>query len=139
MTRLRWLGCALLTWCLCSSAPAADWIHWRGPEQTGHARDTGLPSEWDPVHPGSENLIWKLPIGFRSTPLIMGGKIYIINAVGDVPRPQTQADKLVTGERILCLEAKDGKGIWDRRLHVLLSPILHTPPPPPPLPPPPRN
>src|SRR5262249_8119881 len=56
--------------------------------------------------------------------LIMGGKIYVINAVGDVPRPQTQADKLITGERILCLDAKDGKAIWDRRFNVFLSDIV---------------
>src|SRR5262245_65509482 len=84
--------------------PAADWIHWRGPEQTGQARDTGLPSEWDPAHPGSENLIWKLPIGFRSTPLIMGGKLYVINAVGDVSRPQTQAAKLIHGRVVGCTD-----------------------------------
>jgi len=106
--------------------PAADWIHWRGPEQTGQARDTGLPAEWDPAHPGHENLIWKVPVGFRSTPLIMGGRIYVISAVGDVPRPQTKADKLVTGERIVCMDAKDGKILWDRRFNVFLADIVTT-------------
>src|SRR5438094_459908 len=41
----------------------ADWLHWRGPEQTGVARDTGLPDKWSPDQSGENNLIWKQPIG----------------------------------------------------------------------------
>ena len=28
---------------------AADWTHWRGPDQTGFSRETDLPDEWDPA------------------------------------------------------------------------------------------
>src|SRR5262245_51580703 len=72
---------------LCSFAAnptwAGDWLHWRGAEQNGVSRDTDLPESWslDPADPNS-NLIWKAPYGCRSTPLIMGGKVFIINSDG---------------------------------------------------------
>jgi outer membrane protein assembly factor BamB len=124
----RCLGSLLLTslWalCLCGETVAADWTHWRGPEQTGFSRDTGLPSEWEHFKAGRDNLIWKVPVGYRSTPVIMGGKMYVIAAIGDVPRPQTDAEKLVTGERIVCMDTKDGKVLWERRFNVFLSDIM---------------
>ena len=105
-------------------ASAGDWIHWRGPEQMGFARDTGLPSEWEPFTPGKYNLVWKSPVGFRSTPVIMGSKMYVISALGDVPRPQTDAEKLVTGERIMCLDSTSGKVLWEQRFNVFLADIV---------------
>lgn len=107
-------------------AVAGDWIHWRGPEQTGHARDTGLPADWDPFQVGRQNLIWKRPVGYRSTPVVMGGKMYVIAAAGEVPRPQTDAEKLVTAERIVCMDVKDGKTLWERKFNVFLSDIVTT-------------
>jgi outer membrane protein assembly factor BamB len=108
------------------SAAAGDWIHWRGPEQTGHSRDTGLPDTWEPYEAGHNNLIWKAPVGYRSTPVIMGDKMYIIAAAGDVPRAQSQAEKLVTGERIVCMDANTGKAHWERRFPVFLTDIVVT-------------
>jgi len=115
------LLCAL---CLRGETIAGDWTHWRGPEQNGFARDTGLPVGWETFKAGRDNLIWKVPVGYRSTPVIMGGKMYVIAAIGDVPRPQTDAEKLVTGERIVCMDTKDGKVLWERRFNVFLSDIV---------------
>ena len=128
MTRRFWFGSFLLSALavlgLGGDAPAGDWIHWRGPEQSGHARDTGLPDSWQPDQVGKDNLIWKVPVGFRSTPVVMGGKMYVIAAVGDVPRPQTDAEKLVTAERVVCMDVKDGKVQWERRFNVFLADIV---------------
>src|SRR6476469_6051215 len=126
MTRLPWLGCVVLSSWLASSALAGDWIHWRGPEETGMSRDTGLPSEWEPFQPGRDNLIWKAPVGYRSTPVIMGDRMYVIAAKGEVPHPQSEAEKLVTGERIVCMDTKDGKVLWERQFNVFLSDIVTT-------------
>jgi len=115
---------SLFALCLCGETLAGDWIHWRGPEQTGFSRDTGLPAEWEPFQAGRDNLIWKVPVGYRSTPVVMGDKMYVIAAIGDVPRPQTDAEKLVTGERIVCLNTKDGSKVWERRFNVFLSDIV---------------
>src|SRR5262245_29700369 len=57
-----------------AAADAGDWLHWRGPEQTGVGRDTGLPDKWSPNKPGENNLIWKQPIGARSTPVVCRGR-----------------------------------------------------------------
>src|SRR3954468_11722236 len=122
MTRRYWLGSFLLSAVaalgLESTAAAGDWIHLRGPEETGYARDTGLPDTWEPYQAGKDNLIWKVPLGYRSTPIIMGGKMYVTAAVGDVPRPQSEAEKLHTAERVVCMDAKDGKVIWERHFNV---------------------
>jgi hypothetical protein len=106
----RCLGSLILTsLCLCGKSSAADWTHWRGPEQTGFARDTGLPGEWEKFQAGRDNLIWKSPVGYRSTPVILGNKMYVIAAMGDLPRPQNESEKLVTGERIVCMDTKEEK------------------------------
>ncbi len=71
-------------------ASAEDWTHWRGPYQTGFSPDKGLPDDWDPRVVGKNNLIWKAPYGCRSTPVIMGDKLFIIGADNDplnVPTP----------------------------------------------------
>jgi outer membrane protein assembly factor BamB len=120
MSRRIWFVCLLSPLCLCAESLAGDWIHWRGPDQSGFSRDTGLPADWDPFQVGRGNLIWKAPVGYRSTPVVMGGKMYVIAAMGDVPRPQTDAEKLVTGERIVCLDTKDGKVQWERKFNVFL-------------------
>src|SRR5436190_1220376 len=53
-----------------------DWFNWRGPEFNGVSRETGLVSSWTKE---DENLIWKAPVGGRSTPIIMNGRLYIIH------------------------------------------------------------
>ncbi len=114
---------------LLAAAPAVfavEWTHWRGPAQTGFSRETDLPADWDPATPGRENLIWKAPLGCRSTPLVMGGKIYLITSFGDVPRTQTAAERLVTGERVVCLDAKTGKQEWETKFNVFLTDIVTT-------------
>src|SRR5205823_3641364 len=82
-----WLAslCAL---CLCGEASAADWVHWRGPDQNGSSPETDLPDKFDPrAAPGTpgSNLLWKQPYGCRSTPLVLKGRLYIINAAGEGP------------------------------------------------------
>jgi outer membrane protein assembly factor BamB len=54
----------------------------------------------------------------------MNGKVYIINAVGDVPGVQSQAEKLVTGERVMCMDAKTGQPLWEQRFNVFLTDIV---------------
>lgn len=106
------------------TANAADWIHWRGPAQNGLSREVDLPEKWDPATPGRDNLIWKAPFGCRSTPLVLDGKVYMIGAFGDVPRTQTAAERLVTAERVGCLDGKTGKILWESKFNVFLTDIV---------------
>jgi outer membrane protein assembly factor BamB len=59
----------------------ADWPEFRGPAGDGHATASGLPLNWSET----ENVRWKTPIPHRgwSTPVIMGGQIWLTTATED--------------------------------------------------------
>src|SRR5439155_4908453 len=94
------------------AAPAADWWHWRGPSQNGVSPETGLPDKWSP---DGENLIWKAPYGCRSTPLVLNGRVYFINYLGEGETIQ---------ERVMCLDADTGKFIWEHKFNVWHTDIV---------------
>ena len=49
-----------------------DWPYWRGPEQNGISRETGLPDKWDHRGgPGSKVSWVRKDLGGRSTPIVM--------------------------------------------------------------------
>src|SRR5439155_21922569 len=94
------------------AAPAADWCNWRGPWQNGVSPETGLPDKWSP---DGENLIWKAPYGCRSTPLVLNGRVYLINHLGSGETTQ---------ERVMCLDANNGKFLWDYKFNVWHTDIV---------------
>ena len=100
-----------------TSAPAsaADWPSWRGFNADGVSPETGLPSTWTP---GGENMLWKAPIGGRSTPIVMNGQVCLITLAepGDVTKWQ---------ERVACLDADTGKISWEHRYNVFQTDIPH--------------
>jgi len=88
-------------------AHANDWPYWRGPEQTGMTREPAPVTRWSQA---GENLLWRTPIGGRSTPVIMDGRLFAI-----VPDPDTLA------ERVVCLDAVTGRLVWEYGF-----PVYHT-------------
>ncbi len=112
----RWLLPLFLLAATVPAAIAADWVHWRGPEQTGNAGKVGLPDTFDLAKVGEGNLIWKVPFGGRSAPLVMNGKLFVIN--GYDPRLPTE------GERILCFDADTGKKEWEFKFGVFHCDIV---------------
>jgi outer membrane protein assembly factor BamB len=117
MTLLRMdrrISLALAWAVLASPISAGDWPSWRGPEENGVSRETGLPSTWSPT---GENLIWKAPYGGRSAPVVLGGRVYVINLAGEGPTRE---------ERIMCLDAERGRVLWEHRFGVFLSDIPAT-------------
>jgi len=95
------------------AAEPVDWPSWRGPEQNGISRDTGLIEKWDP---SGENVVWKNDtIGTRSTPIIMRGKLYTLTSA-DFHTPRE-------GERVVCVDATTGKLIWENKFNVYLSDV----------------
>jgi outer membrane protein assembly factor BamB len=94
---------------------ARDWIHWRGPEQNGLSREKNLPGEFDPAQGVSGNVLWKQPYGGRSAPLIMAGRLYIIQGTGE---------GLYEGEQVVCFEEKSGKKLWEYRVNVYHTDIV---------------
>ncbi|OAI41860.1 hypothetical protein AYO40_02105, partial [Planctomycetaceae bacterium SCGC AG-212-D15] len=97
-------------------AQAEDWSHWRGPEQSGVSREKNLPDKWSPAKVGENNLIWKQPYGGRSTPLVMKGRVFLINRCGDFG--------LLEQERVMCFDAKDGKVLWEYKFNVFFTDIV---------------
>jgi len=100
------------------SSPAAaadplDWPNWRGPEQNGVSRETGLPEQWDFE---GENLLWKsTELGTRSSPIVLNGKIYTLAR----SYPETTKE----GEKVICADAATGKVIWESKFNVYLSDV----------------
>lgn len=82
-----------------------DWPAWRGPTRDGIA----APGQTPPVRwSETENIAWKTPLPGRghSSPTVVGDRIYL--ATADVAK-QTQ--------RVLCLDRRDGKILWDVVVH----------------------
>jgi outer membrane protein assembly factor BamB len=95
---------------------ADDWAHWRGPHQNGVAFDKNLPESFSlDAKKANSNLIWSMPFGCRSTPVIVNNRVYVINSVGK---------DVLEGERVMCLDADTGKVLWERRFNVFHADIV---------------
>jgi len=80
-----------------------DWPELRGPQRDGTSRETGLPEKWVV---GGQNHLWRAPFGGRSTPVVVGNRVYVQNPAGRDAALQ---------ERIMCLDADSGKVVWEYR------------------------
>lgn len=100
-----------------SSAAAADWTYWRGPQMNGHSTEKNLPDDWNPAGGEGSNVLWKRDdLGSRSTPVYMDGRLYLIcNDRPDEPEED--------GERVVCLDGATGETIWEHRFNVYLSDV----------------
>ncbi len=88
-----------------------DWPEVRGPQRDGVSRETGLPERWSP---GGTNLLWRVPFGGRSTPVVVGNRLYVQNPAGRDAELQ---------ERVLCLDVDTGRIIWDYRFNTFQSDV----------------
>jgi outer membrane protein assembly factor BamB len=107
-----------------ASASAADWSFWRGPEQNGVSRERDLPDhigERDKnvvvLRPKATptNVVWRAPYGGITTPIVQGGRVYVINRVGEGPKLQ---------ERVMAFDAGSGKVLWQKRFNVFHTDIV---------------
>lgn len=90
---------------------AEDWPEWRGPQRDGSSRETGLPEAWST---SGMNLLWRVPIGGRSAPVVFGDRVFLFTASGKGETLQ---------EQLSCLDAITGKVLWQRRMNVFLSDV----------------
>jgi outer membrane protein assembly factor BamB len=99
------------------SLSASDWAHWRGPTQTGVSPDKNLPDKVD------GNVIWRAPFGCRSTPLVLKGRVYLINYDSKKVKAGGKEEDVAETieERVMCLDANTGKPIWQYTF-----PVFHT-------------
>ena len=109
-TAFSFLFCCLLTVGM-QDVSASDWTHWRGPGQDGVSPEKGLVSKWSLE---GENLLWHANFIGRSTPIVVGGKVYVIGRTGK---------DITEQEHIACFDAKSGKLLWEKKFNVWHSTI----------------
>lgn len=87
---------------------AEDWPEFRGPMQNGHSSATRLPVKWGTA----SGVAWKAQLPGRawSSPVVIGGRIYLTNAVGQGDSTNLQSEYSL---RVLALQAADGQVVWD--------------------------
>jgi len=102
---------------LAADADPLDWPNWRGPEQNGVSRETGIIDSWDPEAEGdSGNVLWRnRELGGISTPIVLRGKLYTLVR----SEPGTPQE----GEKVVCVDAATGKKIWENKFNVYLSDV----------------
>src|SRR2546425_12282255 len=90
----------LLSFAYAETRMPGTWANWRGPNQSGVSDEQGLPSSWSPE---GQNLVWKAPLGGRSAPIFMNGRIFMVNTAGEGATEQVQVDCLyVNSGNVLC-------------------------------------
>ncbi len=103
MTRVpRSVACLALALFLLAprSAHAQEWSRFRGPNGSGIAETTALPTSFGP----EENVRWRTEVGFgRSSPILTKDAVYLTASNED--------DLLV-----LCLDRASGEARWERRI-----------------------
>jgi outer membrane protein assembly factor BamB len=89
------------------------WLSWRGPEQTGVSRETGLPDRLE----SKEDALWSVDFPGQSTPVIANGRLYILGYQGEGADLQ---------EGISCFDAETGELLWQRKYNDFMSDIIYT-------------
>ncbi len=94
------------------SARADDWPQWLGPKRDGVWRETGILDKFPKDGP---KVVWRTPLnnGYAG-PAVADDRVYVMDRVQPPPK---EGEKPPTGngpgtERVLCLNAADGKEIW---------------------------
>ncbi|MCA9136507.1 MAG: PQQ-like beta-propeller repeat protein [Planctomycetales bacterium] len=104
-----------LTFVFCSAVFVAspghseDWTEFRGPGGQGKSEVSSLPLHWSET----DNIAWKVAIegdGW-SSPVVADGRIYLTSAV-----PTDSDSDNARSLRAICLDANDGRKIWDHEL-----------------------
>ena len=86
-----------------------DWPELRGAQRDGTSRETGLIDRWSIA---GENVLWRAPYGGRSTPIVVGNRVYVQN-------PSSRGDTLQ--ERVMALDADTGRLIWEYKFNIFQS------------------
>jgi outer membrane protein assembly factor BamB len=94
-----------------AAEPVRGWLSWRGPEQCGVSRETGLPSKVSTQDP-----IWVADFPGQSAPVIANGKLYAMGYLGTGPDLQ---------EGLACFDAATGKKLWQQLYNDYLSDTVY--------------
>jgi outer membrane protein assembly factor BamB len=107
------VGLSILSLCVAAQAPrrvsVGDWPEIRGPQRDGTSKETGLIDKWSPE---GTNLLWRVPYGGRSTPIVVGNRLYLQN-------PSARGAQLQ--ERIMALDTETGRVQWEYKFNLFQS------------------
>jgi len=93
-------------------ARADDWPRWLGPQGDSVWRETGIVDRLPPKGPPIK---WRVPVGYGySGPAVADGRVYVTDyqTTDTFENNPNARPKLDGSERILCLNAGDGKLLW---------------------------
>lgn len=108
-----------MTMLLSTTVFAEDWANWRGPEQNGISRETGLVDSWSLED--NENVLWTSETGGRATPIILNDRVYLnCRTHHDFNDPE---EKIHCREQVICWDAKTGDEIWRDEFNVFQTDI----------------
>lgn len=106
--------CMALAATACFGQAAQGWLSWRGPDQNGSSRETGLIEK---IELGGEGHLWSYPLAGRGTPVIAGGRVYTLGYEGAGPDLQIL---------LVCLDEANGEKIFERRYSDFLSDNIYS-------------
>jgi outer membrane protein assembly factor BamB len=115
--RLWRRAAALVLLAVAAPARADDWPQWLGLQRDGVWRETGI---LDKFPEGGPKVRWRAPVaaGYAG-PAVAAGRVYLtdrVPAAGAKPHaepfPQRPRQPIPGRERVLCLDAADGKPLW---------------------------
>ncbi|MBU4255333.1 MAG: PQQ-binding-like beta-propeller repeat protein [Acidobacteria bacterium] len=104
-----------------------NWPSFRGKDAAGIAEGFATPVSWD-IEDGA-NIAWKtdIPGLGHSCPIVWGDRIYLTTAVSGMENPELKVglygsiqpveDETEHEFRVLCLDKKTGKILWDKLAH----------------------
>jgi outer membrane protein assembly factor BamB len=85
---------------LVNTSAAQEWPDWRGNNREGVWRETGIVTKFQS---NKIPLRWSIPVGpGYSGPTVAGGRVYLTDRI----------EKPEESERVLCVDANNGKVIW---------------------------
>lgn len=93
---------------------ADDWPQWLGPQRNGVWRETGIIEKFPA---GGPPIRWRTPIGGGyASPAVAGGRVYVtdrqLGKGSSNPADPFSRGRVPGTERVLCLDEKDGRILW---------------------------
>jgi outer membrane protein assembly factor BamB len=107
-------GMAALALACAASLQADDWPQWLGPQRDSVWRETNIVSSFPA---GGPPVVWRAAIGSGySGPAVAQGRVYVLDRqlanASDKPTNAMPRGGISGTERIVCLNADDGKILW---------------------------
>jgi outer membrane protein assembly factor BamB len=100
-------------------AHADDWPHWMGPKRDNVWYESGI---LDKFPKGGPKKLWSTPVkGGYAGPAVVGDKVFMTDydkKAGNTDEGNFDRKETTGTERVLCVDAKSGKPVWEYKYDV---------------------